>query len=76
MLILDGVYADHGRMYASVRRSGERLPNDDNAAKIRALLLAGIRAAVLWQQLGGSRWKLFWSRRKYVATAKKFTSYN
>jgi high frequency lysogenization protein len=40
------------------------------------LLLAGIRAAVLWQQLGGNRWSLFWSRKKYVATAHKFLSYN
>jgi high frequency lysogenization protein len=51
------------------------LRNDDNAAKIRALLLAGIRAGVLWQQLGGNRWNLFWSRKKYVATARKFLSY-
>ena len=58
--------------------SGEQtyLRNNDNAAKIRALLLAGIRAAVLWQQLGGSRWTLFWSRRRYIATAKKLLSYN
>ena len=59
-----------------VRGEQNYLRNNDNAAKIRALLLAGIRAAVLWQQLGGSRWTLFWSRRKYVATAKKFISYN
>ena len=52
------------------------LRNDDNAAKVRVLLLAGIRAAVLWQQLGGNRWNLFWSRKKYVATAQKFLSYN
>ena len=32
--------------------------------------------AVLWQQLGGNRWNLFWSRSKYVRTAKKFLSYN
>ena len=52
------------------------LRNDDNAAKVRVLLLAGIRAGVLWQQLGGNRWSLFWSRKKYVATARKFLSYN
>jgi high frequency lysogenization protein len=59
-----------------VRGEQTFLRNNDNAAKIRALLLAGIRAAVLWQQLGGSRWSLFWSRRKYIATAKKLLSYN
>jgi high frequency lysogenization protein len=59
-----------------VRGEQNFLRNDANAARIRSLLLAGIRAAVLWQQLGGSRWHLFWSRKKYVATAKKFASYN
>lgn len=59
-----------------VRGEQNYLRNADNAAKIRALLLAGIRAAVLWQQLGGNRWSLFWSRRKYITTAKKFLSYN
>jgi high frequency lysogenization protein len=34
----------------------------ENAAKIRALLLAGVRAALLWRQAGGSRWKLIFSR--------------
>lgn len=38
------------------------LSNPDNAAKIRTLLLAGIRAALLWRQAGGSRWKLIFAR--------------
>ena len=59
-----------------VRGEQNYLRNSDNAARVRALLLAGIRAAVLWQQLGGNRWSLFWSRRKYVASARKFLSYN
>jgi high frequency lysogenization protein len=59
-----------------VRGEQSYLRDEASAAKIRTLLLAGIRAAVLWQQLGGSRWSLFWSRRNYVATAKKFQSYN
>lgn len=46
--------------------SGERvfLTDPDNAHKIRALLLAGIRAAVLWRQCGGARWKFLLNRRK------------
>lgn len=32
--------------------------------KIRALLLAGLRSAVLWRQLGGSRFDLLFSRKK------------
>lgn len=35
--------------------------------KIRSLLLAGIRAAVLWRQCGGSRWQLLFGRGKMVA---------
>lgn len=38
------------------------LANPDNANKIRALLLAGVRAALLWRQAGGTRWKLIFSR--------------
>lgn len=37
----------------------------DNQALIRALLLAALRAAVLWQQMGGSRWRLLWQRKSY-----------
>lgn len=40
------------------------LGNPDNAAKIRALLLASIRAALLWEQAGGGRWKLLFERSK------------
>ncbi|MBU0656540.1 MAG: high frequency lysogenization protein HflD [Gammaproteobacteria bacterium] len=38
------------------------LSNPENAARIRALLLAGVRAALLWRQAGGSRWKLIFAR--------------
>lgn len=34
--------------------------------KIRASLLAGIRSAVLWQQLGGKRWHLLLARKPMV----------
>lgn len=46
--------------------SGERifLTDPDNAHKIRALLLAGIRATVLWRQCGGARWKFLLNRKK------------
>lgn len=43
----------------------------DNMTKIRALLLAGIRSAVLWQQLGGSHWQFLFQRKKIVKCAKK-----
>jgi high frequency lysogenization protein len=42
-----------------------------NQHKIRALLLAGIRAAVLWRQVGGKRRNILFSRSKMVNTAKQ-----
>jgi len=41
-----------------------------NQYRIRALLLAGIRAAVLWRQVGGKRRHILFSRKKIVDTAK------
>lgn len=41
-----------------------RLQNDFLAAKIRVLLFAGIRAAVLWRQRGGRRWHLLLLRKR------------
>ena len=51
---------------------GERvyLANNNNADKIRALLLAGIRSAVLWDQCGGSRWSFMFRRRNYYLEAR------
>ncbi len=42
------------------------LQQPDIAATVRALLLAGIRAAHLWRQLGGHRWQLLFNRRKLL----------
>ena len=39
--------------------------------KIRTVLLAGIRSAVLWQQLGGRRWHIIFQRNKYIQESKK-----
>ncbi|MGI2157786.1 high frequency lysogenization protein HflD [Shewanella baltica] len=39
--------------------------------KIRALLLAAMRSAVLWRQLGGKRRHLIFARKAIVDTAKK-----
>lgn len=45
------------------------LENARNKNRIRALLLSGIRSAVLWQQCGGSRWRLLLERRGLINTA-------
>jgi high frequency lysogenization protein len=51
--------------------SGEHghLNNPTTAAAVRAALLAGIRAAVLWRQLGGRRWQLVFTRQRIAAQA-------
>ncbi len=38
------------------------LSNQDNANRIRTLLMAGIRALVLWRQCGGKRWQLIFGQ--------------
>jgi high frequency lysogenization protein len=45
------------------------LENPDNQNRIRALLLAAIRAAVLWRQCGGGRLTLVLRRRALVEAA-------
>jgi high frequency lysogenization protein len=47
--------------------SGEQihLTNENNAAKIRTLLLAALRSIVLWRQCGGNRISFLLQRRKY-----------
>jgi len=47
------------------------LQNKDNANKVRALLLAGIRAAILWRQVGGRRWHLLFFRSRVGRTAAR-----
>ena len=48
----------------------EILKNTLNQHKIRALLLAGIRSAVLWRQVGGKRRYIIFARSKMVECAK------
>lgn len=40
--------------------------------KIRSLLLAAIRSAVLWRQKGGNRFKVLWERTRMQNSAKAF----
>lgn len=42
--------------------------------KVRAALLAGVRSAFLWGQLGGRRWQLMFSRRAYMLCADRILS--
>ena len=54
------------RQRIQVHGDMRNLQQPSNASKIRALLLAGIRSARLWRQLGGHRWQLVISRRKLL----------
>lgn len=47
------------------------LQNPANAEKIRAILLAGVRAAILWRQVGGRRWHLIFSRNQYQQACER-----
>ncbi len=47
-------------------------PNNKN--KIRALLLSGVRAVLLWRQCGGSRWRIIFQRKKIVSTCQQLLS--
>ena len=46
------------------------LGNPQLVAQIRALLLAGVRAAVMWRQVGGSQLRLLLRRREYAMLAR------
>lgn len=54
-----------------VRGENNYLMNQATADKVRTLLLAGIRSAVLWSQSGGARWQLLLRRRAYLNEAKR-----
>ena len=49
-----------------VKGEPPHLQNPDNINKIRALLLAGIRSAMLWRQVGGLRRHIIFNRRKLL----------
>ncbi|WP_100640771.1 high frequency lysogenization protein HflD [Alteromonas facilis] len=42
-----------------------------NQQRVRALLLAGVRAAVLWRQMGGKRRNILFKRKSIIAAAQQ-----
>jgi len=71
---MGGTYADViSPLGTKIQIAGEPqiLKNPINQAKIRALLLAGIRCAVLWRQVGGKRRHILFSRTKYLSCAQQ-----
>ena len=71
LLALDEAYQETiGRLGKRIQVSGDpnALKQPQVAARIRALLLAAVRFAWLWRQLGGRRWQLIVGRRKALAS--------
>lgn len=65
-----GIYVDTlgtFRFRIQVKGDPAHLQDDDKAARIRALFLAGVRAAFLWHQLGGRRWHLLFHRKRLLS---------
>jgi high frequency lysogenization protein len=73
---ISGIYQDTlstEKFRIKVSGSAQHLENNRNADIIRALLLSGIRAAHLWRQLGGHRWRLLLQRKKLLHTAQNMS---
>lgn len=47
------------------------LTNPANINRVRTLLLAAIRSAILWRQCGGNRWQLLLQRKNIIAMAEQ-----
>ncbi len=55
-----------------IKGNVEHLKNPRYVAKIRTLLLAAVRSAMLWRQFGGNRWQLFFKRGKIVQCSNDY----
>ncbi|MBK8972990.1 MAG: high frequency lysogenization protein HflD [Hahellaceae bacterium] len=72
-----GLYTDTlSTLPQRIQVTGEprHLQVQENADRIRAVLLAGIRSAVLWHQTGGRRWKLIFYRKQTLEAARHLLS--
>jgi high frequency lysogenization protein len=73
---VSGIYQDtlsKLRFRIKVTGSAQHLQNEQNADIIRALLLAGIRSAFLWRQLGGRRWRLLFQRKRILQASQQLS---
>lgn len=59
------------RFRIQVRGDATYLQQQRVAAQIRTLLFAGVRAAILWHQLGGRRWQIVLRRHKLLGSARE-----
>ena len=73
---ISGIYEDtlsQQKFRIKVTGSPQHLQNTKNAQIIRAVLLAGVRSAFLWRQLGGHRWGLLLHRKKFLLSAQSLS---
>lgn len=55
-----------------VKGTESYLQNPDNQNRIRALLLGGVRAAMLWRQVGGKRRHILFGQRRIADEARAY----
>jgi high frequency lysogenization protein len=70
---LAALYCDtlsHLRPRVIVHGNPAHLGNPREVEQIRAMLLAAVRAAVLWRQVGGGQFRLLLRRREYAMLAR------
>lgn len=58
------------RFRLAVSGKPQILKQPEKAAFVRAILLAGLRSAILWQQVGGRQWQLIFRRGKMLQEAR------
>ncbi len=71
---LAGIYAETiSTLKPRIMVQGEplHLQNPDNVNRIRALLLSGIRSAMLWRQCGGNRLQILLGRKRMAEQADR-----
>ncbi len=71
---LAGLYSDTvSTLNPRIMVNGDQshISNSDNVNRIRSLLLAAIRSAVLWHQKGGTRLQLIFFRKRYLNEINK-----
>lgn len=54
-----------------IRGSEQHLKDEDIVLKVRSVLLAGVRAAYLFHELGGRKWQIFIGRKKLADSASR-----
>jgi high frequency lysogenization protein len=70
---ISGLYSDTISMLSPrivVNGRPQYLKNDRTVDWVRALLMAGLRSATLWNQLGGGRFELMFGRRNIMREAE------